>query len=41
MTNNFFFFENLAVYNMENFCRVRQTTDDNKITVHAHCMLDD
>jgi hypothetical protein len=26
---------------MENFCRVRQATDDNKITVHVHCMLDD
>jgi len=38
--NNFFCFENHAVYETtwEKYCRARQATDEN--TVHAHFMLD-
>ena len=34
----FFFSENRAVYNVEEYCRNEQATDDNM--AHAHCMLD-
>jgi hypothetical protein len=42
MFNNFFP-ENFAVCEImwKIFCRVRKTIFDNKITVNAHCMLDD
>ena len=33
-----FFFESLAVYKVEKYCRAGQTTDDNM--AHGNCTLD-